>query len=75
MATDWNAIGQSFGRRLADGIAKPFGGVIRTAFAAAFGVCRDCGEPLAGSSPSKICADCHAARVLAGLGGDQDGDA
>lgn len=76
--SDARDLGRMLGEGLAAIVAKipGAGDALREAFAAKYGRCIDCDAPLGGPSPSKICADCHAARVLAqGLGGAPSGDA
>ncbi len=49
---------------------------VRAHYAERFGVCRDCGEPLAGPSPEQVCTDCHANEALGmALGGEPGGEA
>jgi len=67
-------IGRAMGRFVA-AVVPGFGERLRAQQAEAHGVCRDCARPLGGPSPSRICQECHAARVLAGLGGDTGGHA
>lgn len=71
---EWAArFGDTIGRALD---AVGLGDRVRAHYAAEHGVCRDCARPLGGPSPSRICTECHAARVLAqGLGGDEGGEA
>lgn len=75
---DFEAFGLSLIRAVArgiDAVSPGFGARLRAQHAAEHGVCRDCARPLGGPSPSRICTECHAARVLAGLGGNGGGDA
>ena len=61
MAIDWHALGAA----LAKASPAAVGEAVRAHYAAKFGVCGTCREPLGGESPDRICADCHAAEVLA----------
>lgn len=74
MATDWRAVGESFGAAVAAGIKRlGLGDRVRAHFAARYGTCRVCKEPLAGASPEQVCEGCHADEtlgvVLGGAGG------
>lgn len=61
---DWNALGQRLGTALAKASPARVGEVLRTHYAAKFGVCRACVAPLGGPSPEQVCTGCHAAEVL-----------
>lgn len=75
---DWTNLAARIGKALGEAVAAvdpDFGDRLRASEAAKHGTCRDCGAPLGGPSPSRICQPCHAARVLArGLGGSGGGE-
>jgi hypothetical protein len=73
--TDWKAIGARIGLALAALTPSGARERIRAQYAAKFGVCQRCGEPLGGPSPSQICADCHLDKILERARGGNGGDA
>ena len=71
MAIDWHALGSRIGTALAKASPAAVGEAVRAHYAAKFGVCGTCREPFGGESPDRICADCHAAEVLAEAAAEQ----